>query len=139
LFESSFEISIAATRDSMCWSFLVVERDSTLLVASDGNLRRVEGGSLTADDWVTCSKKSTYSLSLHYKICNVPFSFVVLYPAVEGESMGEDTILLVVKNVLSATCTLFGSQALLNMDFKFAAANLDTGESHLSVFQTTAP
>ena len=64
----------------MCWSFLVslVDRDSTLLVVSDGDrdLRRVEGGSLTADD-CDCDLfkifSTAYSLDLHYKICNVLF------------------------------------------------------------------
>ena len=54
-FESGFEISIAATRDSRCWSFLVslVDRDSASCVASEGDrdLRRVEGGPSTTDDW----------------------------------------------------------------------------------------
>jgi hypothetical protein len=54
-FESDFESSIVATRTSNCLSLLasLVDRGATAWVASDGerDLRRVEGGSSTADEW----------------------------------------------------------------------------------------
>jgi hypothetical protein len=86
-FESDFESSIAATRASNCLSLLasLIDHGTTAWVALDGewDLRRVEGGSLTADEWdSSCDlfekKSSTFSLDLLQDIQYVPFPFVVL-------------------------------------------------------------
>jgi hypothetical protein len=63
-FDSDFESSTVATRSSRCLVSLV-DRDSTSWVASDGDrdLRRVEGGPSTADDWDSdLFKKNQYIL-----------------------------------------------------------------------------
>ena len=83
-FESDFESSIAATRVSRCWSLLasLVDRESTSLLASDGDrdLRRVEGGPSTSDDW-DCDlfekKKLKPILKTYTSRYDIPFPFVV--------------------------------------------------------------